>query len=59
MAIIDKKNTHTHTKKKASPPSSTASILPAPKTAELNEKNLQTEGKKKKQTNKIVKKKLK
>lgn len=56
--MIDKK-THTHTKKKASPPSSTASILPAPKTAELNEKNLQTEGKKKKQTNKIVKKKLK
>jgi hypothetical protein len=43
MAMIDKLNTHT--KKKASPPSSTASILPAPKTAELKEKNLQTEKK--------------
>jgi hypothetical protein len=44
MAMIDKKK-HTHTKKKASPPSSTASVLPAPETAELNEKNLQTEKK--------------
>ncbi len=50
--MIDKK-AHAHTKKKASPPSSTANILPAPKTAKLNEKNLQTKGKKRSKLTKL------